>query len=205
MSRILLNRVYYPVTVLGYGRRLGVWVQGCQRGCPGCISPKAQPFVGEPVEVSKLTARIPGDIRPDGLTISGGEPFEQTEAVTELAQWYKNTYNDDILIYTGYSRWELEQREDIWTRWLLENIAALADGPYVEGLNAGVGSIGSSNQRLHVFRYPERYQDFSVKARAMQCVQESGQLFWIGIPPGGKETEENGSFRADAAGRDTGQ
>ncbi len=35
---ILLNKAHFPVTVLGPGRRIGIWLQGCSIGCAGCIS-----------------------------------------------------------------------------------------------------------------------------------------------------------------------
>lgn len=187
MSKILLNRIYYPVMVLGYGRRLGVWVQGCQRACPDCISPEMQAVEGTLVEVSEVTGRIPTDLKPDGLTVSGGEPFDQPKAVAELVQWYLDTYNDDVLVYTGYTREALTERVDPASKWLLSHVAALVDGSYVAAQNTGKGSIGSSNQRLYVNRYQERYQDFAVKERRLQCIQETDRLYWIGIPPLEKE------------------
>ena len=33
-------RVLYPVRVLGPGRRVGLWLCGCQRACPGCSNPE---------------------------------------------------------------------------------------------------------------------------------------------------------------------
>lgn len=187
MSRILLNRIYYPVTVLGYGRRLGVWVQGCKRACPGCISPEMQTIQGALVEVREVTDQIPKDLKLDGLTISGGEPFDQPDAVAELVLWYLNTYNDDVLIYTGYGKEELDKRSDPASKWLLAQVAALVDGSYVAELNTGQGSMGSSNQRLYVSRYMERYQGFATQTRKLQCIQETDRLYWIGIPPFEKE------------------
>ena len=187
MSRILLNRIYYPVTVLGYGRRLGVWVQGCQRGCPDCISPEMQAAEGTYVEVSEVTRQIPSNLKLDGLTVSGGEPFDQPDAVAELVRWYLDTYNDDILIYTGYTREALAERTDPALNWLLSHVAALVDGNYVAAQDTGRGSIGSSNQRLYLNRYQERYRDFAVKERRLQCIQETDRLYWIGIPPLKKE------------------
>ena len=35
---LVVNRVHFPVTALGPGRRLGVWVQGCSIGCAGCLA-----------------------------------------------------------------------------------------------------------------------------------------------------------------------
>ena len=54
MSRIRLHRIYYPVTALGPGRRLGIWVQGCARRCPGCLSPEMQPYTGAEIPVEQV-------------------------------------------------------------------------------------------------------------------------------------------------------
>lgn len=183
MTLCQLNRIYFPVRTLGYGQRLGVWVQGCSRGCKGCMSPEMQPLEGVELPVEDVLVQLPGDLAADGLTISGGEPFDQSGAVAAIVRWFLAHYGDDVLIYTGYQIEELRNRDDPETRWLLEHIAALVDGPYVEALNAGVGAVGSTNQQLHIFRHPERYQGFLQQPRAMQCVDEQGKLFFIGVAP----------------------
>jgi anaerobic ribonucleoside-triphosphate reductase activating protein len=38
MQILYLNKAHYPVTTLGPGRRIGLWLQGCGLGCPGCLS-----------------------------------------------------------------------------------------------------------------------------------------------------------------------
>ena len=190
MSRILLHRVYYPVTTLGPGRRLGIWVQGCGRDCPGCLSPEMQPCTGNPTEVREVLRRIPDDIRPDGLTVSGGEPFDQPRAVTEIAEWFVSRYGEDILVYTGYTLHELRARKDPDTDRLLERVAALVDGPYIRARNNGRGLAGSDNQRLYLYRCADRYRDARVLPRRMQAVGQGDRLLLIGIPPIDTEGEE---------------
>lgn len=183
MSLIRLHRIYYPVTALGPGRRLGVWVQGCTRNCPGCLSPEMQPRTGTPVPVESVLARLPGQMDPEGLTVSGGEPFDQPEAVAELAAWFAEHYTRDVLIYTGYTLEELRRRGDPATGRLLSLTAALVDGPYLRDRNHGRGGMGSDNQRLHLFRCGEKYTGFTQAPRTMQAVQEHGRLLLIGLPP----------------------
>ena len=75
-----ISRLHYPVTALGPGRRLGVWVQGCPLACPGCIARDTwDPAGGHEVAVADLTAvwQAAVDDGADGLTVSGGEPLEQ--------------------------------------------------------------------------------------------------------------------------------
>lgn len=74
-----------PVHTLGPFARYGIWVQGCCRACVGCVSPEAQPMHGGyDMTVQELTGLIVCDHGVEGLTISGGEPFLQAEALCEL-------------------------------------------------------------------------------------------------------------------------
>ena len=186
-----LNRIYYPVTSLGFGSRLGVWFQGCARHCAGCMSPEMQPFSRDPVPMEDVLSRIPGDIRPDGMTVSGGEPFDQSAALRLLVSWFLSAHTSDILVYTGYTLEALRERNDADTDWVLSHIAALADGEYEQENNPGTGLVGSSNQRLHVFSHHARYLDFTRCQRRMQCIDERGQLFLIGIPPGSTDEKQS--------------
>ena len=183
MREICLHRIYYPVTALGPGRRLGVWVQGCGRRCEGCLSPEMQPYTGIPMPVEQILQKLPTDMNPDGLTVSGGEPFDQPGAVLEIARWFVKKYTTDVLVYTGYTLQQLRQREDPDTEALLNYTAALVDGPYRQNQNRGRGWMGSDNQNLHVFRCAERYRDFEKAQRKLQAVQEHGRLLFIGLPP----------------------
>ncbi len=183
MIKCRLNRIYYPVTTLGYGERIGVWVQGCNRHCKGCMSPEMQPVTGIPVAVADVISKLPENIVPDGMTISGGEPFDQPQAVRMLIEWFLTRHGDDILIYTGYWLDELIAREDADIDWILSHIAALVDGPYEQSLDDGMGIRGSRNQRLHIFRHHKRYEGVAQQARVMQCIQEDTRLFLIGVLP----------------------
>ena len=140
-----------------------------------------QPFCDNPVSMEDVLAHMPDDIRPDGLTVSGGEPFDQSAALCMLIDWFISTHSTDVLIYTGYTIEELRARRDKHTDWILTHIAALADGEYRQEEDPGTGLVGSSNQRVHVFSHQERYADFTRQKRRMQCVGEEEQLFLIGL------------------------
>src|SRR3982750_2714627 len=85
--QIELNKAHFPVTVLGPGRRIGLWLQGCSIGCPNCISRdtwEAEP--GKAIEIAALLAwcrEVTQNVL-DGVTISGGEPFDQPDALLAL-------------------------------------------------------------------------------------------------------------------------
>lgn len=183
MSCLVLERIYYPVVTLGYGKRIGIWVRGCSRGCPGCISPELQAYEGNALEVDQIIKLFPKDCNADGLTISGGEPFDQVDGVAELIYWFIHNVSEDVLIFTGYTEEELRKRNNEATKYILEHIAVLIDGPYLETMNDGKGLRGSVNQHIIVYKFPERYMNSVQQKRQVQFVGKEDSLLQIGIPP----------------------
>ena len=146
-------RILYPVQVLGPGKRVGIWVAGCSRGCKGCSNPELWEQKPEyEVSVDRLASII---------TISGGEPLNQPEELTKLVQ-ILSTISSDILVYTGYQIEELRNRQDRATDSVLAHIAVLIDGEYIEEFNDGSFLRGSSNQRVHLLseEHKEKYQRY---------------------------------------------
>jgi len=149
IAPVQLFALAYPVTSLGPGRRAVVWVAGCSRGCPGCISPEMQPRdAGKPVAVDVLVARLLRlEAGLDGITVSGGEPFDQAAALSgvlgrvraERPAW-------SVMVYSGYTRAEIEA--DDQRRALLEHVDVLVDGPYMHEA-PGRALAGSGNQVFH--------------------------------------------------------
>ena len=142
-------RILYPVETLGPGRRAGIWTCGCDRHCPGGANPELwdREAYGEMkpadiVRVIETLEREGGAV--DGITITGGEPFEQAEELAELVDSLRDI-TEDILVYTGYRREELAAYEDT----VIGKLAVLVDGPYVREENREHPLKGSANQRIH--------------------------------------------------------
>ena len=71
----------------GPGLRFSVFVQGCTHHCPGCHNPESQPSDGGYLcEPADIVHEIHKNKLIHGVTLTGGEPFEQVEGVFELAQ-----------------------------------------------------------------------------------------------------------------------
>lgn len=143
-----VGRMMAPVQSLGPGRRLVLWLQGCTLGCPGCVSPDLWDAAGGaswPVEeLVRLFHSIEEPL--DGLTVSGGEPFQQYEALMILAAAVKQRLPWTILVYTGYTVEELAVRHpDGAYRFLID---LLIDGRFESGKQADDGWRGSTNQRM---------------------------------------------------------
>lgn len=162
-------RILYSVEVLGPGKRLGIWVCGCRRGCKGCSNPELwvqKPEYEVTVEdLMSLVRRISDSHKVDGFTISGGEPMDQPEGLSQLITQL-SAYSKDILIYTGYRIDELKKREDPATNIILSRAAVLIDGEYREEENIDVLLRGSSNQRIHILipEMAEGYEKYLASA-----------------------------------------
>lgn len=208
--RALISRTHYPVTVLGPGRRAGIWFQGCTIRCPGCVSLDtwgADPRTG--VEVSAvlewLAALPPTEI--DGVTISGGEPTDQPVALVELLtgidSWRAGRPLElpalDVLVFTG--------RDPDWLQTPAAGIVHGADavviGPYDAAL-AGTSPLrGSDNQQL-IALTPLGWERFAAdrlaSRSAVQVAVTSEGLWMIGIPRPG----DLAAFEAASAARGVG-
>lgn len=162
MSDVLLN---VSATVSrsranGPGLRAVVWVQGCTIGCAGCYSSATHPHAAasliRPSEISEWILSIP-DI--EGITFSGGEPFEQAAAVLETIRAIKEEKGPDfsVFVFTGLELEVLQRSEDDNVLTLLQYIDILSAGPYDYKLrDQKLLWRGSRNQSLHFLtqRYP---------------------------------------------------
>ena len=147
---IHLFRLYHHSTVDGPGRRSVVQVAGCSIRCPGCYVPETHEQAdNKPTLIDEIVAEI--DKRSgehDGVTILGGEPFDQTEALEKLVKRLKEK-NYHLTIYSGYTLENLLDRKCESVRRILANTDLLIDGAFKRELTKNVGEYrGSSNQRL---------------------------------------------------------
>ena len=69
--------------------------------------------------------------------------------------------SDDILVYSGYRLDELKNRGSD-TQAVLEKIAVLIDGEYIEEKNNDSRLRGSSNQEIHILNpeFAAKYQEY---------------------------------------------
>ena len=137
----------------GPGLRMVIFVQGCQHHCAGCHNPETHdPNKGKKRKLGDLTLEIVKEHRKNplftGLTISGGEPFDQAEACYLLANTAR-MYGIDVWVYTGYTFEELRQSKDAWVNNLLVSADVIVDGPFdISKKSLELKYRGSSNQRL---------------------------------------------------------
>ena len=143
----------------GPGVRAVIWVQGCTIGCAGCYSAPTHPHSSnslvEPSEVVEWIRSIP-DI--EGITISGGEPFEQAAVLVDIIGRMKRVRPElTVFIFSGHEYQTLLQSEEKSVRELIQHSDMLSTGPYIAKLrDQALLWRGSSNQELHYIT--ERYQ-----------------------------------------------
>lgn len=173
------------VTVLGPGRRYVLWVQGCGRKCPGCVAPESHRMEdGSPQESGALALEILLS-GMDGLTISGGEPFLQAEALSHMLEQIRREKDMGVIVYTGYTLEELQARRDPCTSRFLGMIDLLIDGPYIQELDDNKSLRGSSNQRVIPLtpRYAEiANQIYGQEGREVSRVVRGIETRYIGVP-----------------------
>ena len=143
----------------GLGIRVSIFVSGCTNRCKGCFQPQTWDFeYGRPYtpEIEELIISELSKSYYDGLTILGGEPFEQSnqrEIVKLIRRVKKELPDRNIWIYTGFTYDKdlvkggcryIECTDEI-----LDNTDILVDGRFVDELKKITLKFrGSSNQRI---------------------------------------------------------
>lgn len=177
---INLNRLHFPVSSLGYGQRIAIWVQGCSLRCSGCISRDTWQHGNGGVSLSQLFENLePWLDQADGLTVSGGEPFEQPDALLHVLRWWRHRHQGDILVFSGFS-WE---RLKLMHAAQLDLIDVLISDPYVATAGHELPLRGSDNQRLHLLTplAQSRYEQLTHK-RALDLCWDGHRVWMAGIP-----------------------
>jgi anaerobic ribonucleoside-triphosphate reductase activating protein len=93
----------------------------------------------------------------DGVTILGGEPFAQPDALLALVEALRARGCDHILCYSGFTYSGLRRRaqQSPAIGRVLDAIDMLIDGPFVSALVDGAGPwTGSANQRVLTLKTP---------------------------------------------------
>jgi anaerobic ribonucleoside-triphosphate reductase activating protein len=189
-----------PVRVLGPEQRAGIWVQGCRFACKNCIVPESwDESAGEQVTVAETAAWVLAQPDIEGITVSGGEPMLQAEALVDLIDLVRAKVDLGVVCYTGYRLEQLQQQGTPEQQNLLQRIDLLIDGVYIEQQHANLLWRGSANQRL--LPMTERYKDhiLALLAQGEQSVglqffmEPTGEIQFVGIPtqPGFRQEFES--------------
>ena len=131
----------------GPGLRTSIYCAGCSHHCKGCHNPRSWDIAnGKWMSIDEIMEVIKADTISN-VSFSGGDPFFQVEAFTELARRIKTETSKTIWCWTGFT---IEQiRADAHLAMLLPYIDTLVDGPFIlEQRDTTLLFRGSPNQRI---------------------------------------------------------
>lgn len=146
--KLRVFKILKNTKVEGPETRYCIWVQGCSNHCKGCQAVHTWPHRGGRLyETGDIIEDIISQKGIEGVTFLGGEPFEQSEALGEIAEGV-NKAGLGVLCFTGNYLENLKQNPV--NQRLLDNIDLLIDGPFeADKLDYSRPWCGSSNQRYH--------------------------------------------------------
>lgn len=136
----------------GPGLRTVIWTQGCVHHCEGCHNPATHSLTaGMEVDTASIIAEIEQTKLQRGITLSGGEPFLQAEALIDIAYRAKQI-GLDVWSYTGFTWEQLNNHSAANYQFnleLLQYIDVLVDGRFMLHMRQpGLRFRGSANQRI---------------------------------------------------------
>jgi anaerobic ribonucleoside-triphosphate reductase activating protein len=133
----------------GPGLRFALFLQGCDKDCPGCHNQEARAQAGgEFLSPDAVFAKIRANPILTGVTFSGGEPLLQAAALIPLAELVR-TAGLALAIYSGDRFEEILNRGAAHVLRLLSLADVLIDGPFLLSQKTlTLPFRGSANQRL---------------------------------------------------------
>lgn len=191
---MLIDRILYPITSLGPGKRLVIWTVGCHKKCDRCANPELREFDKSKemgLKEFSMTLEMLNNKQIDGFTLTGGEPFCHSKQLPKFISEMKK-YSNDILVFSGYSTDELNQMEteDPTIRLIRSMVSVMVLGEYKDNLNDNKTSlVASSNQEI-VYEdksVRSKYEEYMKMGRMIQNVFYGDQMISVGIHNKAKE------------------
>lgn len=164
----------------GPGARFVVWLQGCTLGCPGCFNPTTHDAAGgREVTVDEIAEQLRA-AKPDGLSLSGGEPLQQAEAAAALLDVAREL-GLSTLAFSGYTIEEIRALPGGPA--VLDRLDVLIDGRYVAADRLATGLRGSANQRIQLLT--DRHTRAEVEATPVAEIRigKTGDVILTGVNP----------------------
>ena len=152
MELLNLHRIVDVTLAEGPGARCAVWTQGCSVRCPGCFNPQTWTTRGGfSLPWPDLVSRVLAVSGIEGVTLLGGEPFDQAGPLGRFAAAVRSA-GLSVMTFTGHVL------EDLPPSLLLDSTDLLVDGPFLmDRPEPSRPWVGSANQRFHFLtdRYDE--------------------------------------------------
>jgi anaerobic ribonucleoside-triphosphate reductase activating protein len=139
--------IIHDSIVDGPGLRTVIFFAGCEHRCKGCHNPESWNYQnGTEMTIEQIIAEI--EANPiTNVTFSGGDPFFQSDVVSDLAKLVKHL-GKNLWVYTGYTLEQIQHNSTY--RELLKYVDVLVDGPFIESeKDYSLDFRGSRNQKIH--------------------------------------------------------
>lgn len=174
---------YEPVSrANGPGRRAVVWTQGCSIGCPGCFNPATHNSTGgRAIDTADLVKQILARSETiDGVTISGGEPTEQADAVLDVLTRLGDARRSRMM----FSGRTLESiRSMPRGPAILAQLDLLIAGPFIQSAPSSLPLLGSQNQKIHFLSDRHRPEEIVQMPRMEVIIHKDGTQTVTGFVP----------------------
>lgn len=135
----------------GFGVRTVIWTQGCSHNCPFCQNPQTHDFEGGALfDIEDILEELDNLENQDGITLSGGDPLFQIDAVTIVAK-HAQEIGLNVWCYTGFTYEQILKLGEKNHKYLefLNYLDVLVDGKFDNNKkDLNLLFRGSSNQRL---------------------------------------------------------
>lgn len=134
----------------GPGIRTSLFVTGCTHHCEECFNQEYQDFMFGELWTDVQTAEIIDHLSEsvnNGLTILGGEPFQNVPDLTSVVREIRGYTSKSIWVYSGYTFEQILEDDKKFE--LLKLCDVLVDGLFINSLkDLSLKFRGSSNQRI---------------------------------------------------------
>jgi len=172
----------------GPGERAVVWVQGCTIGCPGCYNSFTHPHQSEQITSPLDLANWINSIdNIEGITFSGGEPFEQSEAISRVIRLVNQNRKTplSVFVFTGFEYNVLKSSSNDAVQNLLFLVDVLSAGPYIASeRDESLLWRGSANQELVYLtnRYSATYEGkWAVESPIEEIIYQNNDIVRTGF------------------------
>jgi anaerobic ribonucleoside-triphosphate reductase activating protein len=157
----------------GPGIRVSIFLSGCSFKCKGCWSATAQnPRMGDPFTTDTIRMVLDDCAQTGvaGLSILGGEPFENIDATRELVRAFRAKFGNTKTIWVWSGFYLHEILADSRKIAVLKYVDVLVDGRFIlEQRDTSLRFRGSRNQSV---------------LDAPRSIRASEAVWWEGIKPG---------------------
>ena len=179
IMKIRLHAVIPITEANGPGKRFGIWTQGCLLKCEGCFNPDTHSlYGGYEIEIDVLFEQINSQNNIEGVSISGGEPLLQTEALEQLLKKIKQNTNLSVLLFSGYTFEQITANQN--QKQILKYLDILIAGPFIPKLKTDQPLLASKNQQIYFLT--QRYNIFDLPVfDAEIIIKPNGNVIITGI------------------------